>query len=125
LKEDREIPSECPILDFYAITDADNAWKYFNNSSEIHKYRLPPDRNDLEVKFKDEKLNTPVLRMLESNNKISDTEACSAISIAQALGSLSLRVGFRDPACGYAFRRGGANVLQSILSQPFFAFNSS
>jgi len=114
IREDRNDPLLCPVLDILALADADNAWKNFKSSKDLYAYRLPAWRDSLDVPFKDEICGTPFLRMVEPYSKIiSSTLAWKCSSINVALKDLSLRAGMRYHVTPYDIRRASANILHS------------
>jgi hypothetical protein len=118
IREDKEQPKLCPILDFYVMANADRAWKHFESSEDLYRYRLPPGRQSLEVKFHDRVLAMPVLRMAASqskdNTEVSNYSAWTCGVAGNCLRDLSKRADFKDLVNPYDGRRGLANILYSM-----------
>jgi hypothetical protein len=113
------LPARCPVLDIMAIANADNAWKYFESSEDIYRYRFPNGVNSLHVLFKDKWLKAPLLRRVEhtpNGIKLSDTLAWRYQELYKILHIIGMLIGFLHVLTAYCLRRGSANILHSMSS---------
>ncbi|KFY08696.1 hypothetical protein V492_05999 [Pseudogymnoascus sp. VKM F-4246] len=99
------------VMFFFTMAIADNAFKHFETLEKLLKARVPRGRDSWTLKWKDEALDRPVLRMVSSNG-VHENRALTFASLRDQIVSLGKRAGYRDNVKIHAIRAGVANKIK-------------
>ncbi|KAL6712955.1 hypothetical protein ACLMJK_009510 [Lecanora helva] len=111
----------CPVLNMLGLAFADNAFEcdVIQGIQDIYEHKIPDFKESTQLKWKDDWLPRPIFRRACSTTSETTTSLIKPLryeSLASQIGALGKGAGFRAPLTAYAFRRGAAQVVNSIAT---------